>query len=285
MLKQLLRIIAPLLLLAIYQTSSAEINSGIHNLEQSTGGRLGIAAVNTENGKHFEYRTNERFPMGCTSKVMGVAAILKMSMQDKNLLNERIKYTEKDLETWAPITKKHLTTGMTVTELCAAAISYSDNTAMNLLTKKLGGPQGINNFARAIGDQSYKLDHWWPDEAFSGPDNKDSSTPGSMTKSLQKLALGDALASTQRSLLLTWMKANTTGDARIRAGVPTGWLVADKTGTGAIYGTTNDIAVVWPPNHSPIVLTIFYTNLDKKAPKRDDIVAKATVLVLQELLK
>src|SRR5438105_7780170 len=113
-------------------------------LEASSGGRLGIAAIDTGNNQRILYRANEYFPMGCTSKVIGVAAILKKSMKDNQLLQERVLYKKNDLTNWIPITEKHLTDGMTVAELCAAAISYSDNTAMNLLTKKLGGPAGLN---------------------------------------------------------------------------------------------------------------------------------------------
>jgi beta-lactamase class A len=251
-------------------------------LENSTGGRLGISAINTANNQQIQYRANERFPMGCTSKVIGVAAILKQSMTNHKLLNEKIHYIKADLTNWTPITEKHVADGMTVAELSAAAISYSDNTAMNLLVKKLGGLQGINAFARSIGDAYFKLDHDWPDEARANPaTTDDSTTPVAMEKSFQILAFGDVLAKDQREKLLTWLKEDTMGNARIRAGVPKGWIVGDKTGTGFHYGTTNDIAIIWPPHEAPIIITIFYSHSDKAATKREDILAKATVIVLQ----
>lgn len=250
-------------------------------LEASSGGRLGVAAVNTGNNHRIEYRAYEYFPMGCTSKVIGVAAILKKSMVDNQLLQETVKYQQSDLTNWTPITEKHLAEGMTIAELCAAAISYSDNTAMNLLTQILGGPAGLNTFARTIDDKDFKLDHWWPDEALASPaSGEDATTPAAMEKSLRQLILGDVLALPQREMLISWLKSNVTGDARIRAGVPKDWIVGDKTGTGFHYGTTNDIAVIWPPHCQPIVLTIYYSNNDKKAPKRDDVIASATRIVI-----
>ena len=255
-------------------------------LEASSGGRLGISAINTGNNQHIQYRANERFPMGCTSKVIGVAAILKMSMTNKQLLQEKVKYKKEDLTNWTPITEKNLVAGMTVSELAAAAISYSDNTAMNLLTKKLGGPQGLTAFARSIGDDHFKLDHWWPDEALASPQSgEDATTPAAMVESLRKLVLGDVLATTQREMLVTWLKKNTTGDARIRAGVPQGWIVGDKTGSGFHYGTTNDIAVIWPPKCAPIIVTIFYSSNKKDAPKRDDILASATRILINSYVQ
>jgi len=268
------------------QIEPTTIQKKLTKLEISSGGRLGISAINTGNNQRIQYRAEERFPMGCTSKVVGVAAILKESMTNSQLLQEKITYTKGDLTNWAPITEKHLVNGMTVAELCAAAISYSDNTAMNLLAKKLGGPQGLNSFARSMGDNNFKLDHMWPEEALASPNSSDdSTTPSAMEKSLQKIALGDVLATSQREKLLTWMKNTVTGNARIRAGVPKGWVVGDKTGTGFHYGTTNDIAIIWPPKCAPIVVTIYYSHNKKDAPKREDIIASATHILLDEFAK
>jgi beta-lactamase class A len=235
----------------------ARVQEELAQLEASSGGRLGISAINTANNASIRYRADEYFPMGCTAKVIGVAAILKKGMTDNKLLQEKVTYQKKDILFWSPITQKHLADGMTVLQLCAAAISYSDNTAMNLLAKKLGGLQGVNRFARSIGDNVFRVDNWWPKMAMSGPNGLDSTTPAAMAKSLQTLVLGDVLGVSERRQLQTWLKKNTTGNARIRAGVPKAWIVGDKTGTGFHYGTTNDIAIIWPPECAPIVLAIY----------------------------
>jgi beta-lactamase class A len=259
------------------------VEAQLEQLEATTGGRLGIAAINTGNNQRISYRANNYFPMGCTSKVIGIAAILKKSMTDKQLLNETVKFKKTDLTNWNPITEKHLANGMTIKELSSAAISYSDNTAMNLLTQKLGGPAGLNAFARSINDNHFKLDHWWPDEALASPDSRDdSTTPAAMAESLNKIILGNVLADPQREMLITWLKNNVTGNARIRAGVPEDWIVGDKTGSGFHYGTTNDIAVIWPPKCKPIVITVYYSNSNKNAPKRDDVIASATRKIIDD---
>lgn len=262
------------------------VHQQLAKLEAMSGGRLGVSAFNMGNNQRIQYRANESFPMGCTSKVIGVAAILKKSMADNKLLQEKVSYKKEDLTNWTPITEKHLVDGMTISELCAAAISYSDNTAMNLLTKKLGGPQAINAFARSVQDNKFKLDHWWPDEANSSPSSgEDATTPAAMEKSLYKLAFGNVLAEPQRKMLIDWLVNNVTGDARIRAGVSKSWKVGDKTGSGFHYGSTNDIAIIWPSQCAPIVVTMFYSSNIKEAPKREDVLATATRILIDEYAK
>ncbi len=268
-------------------TQKISIQKKLAELEASSGGRIGLYAINTANGTHLQYRANERFPTGCTSKVIGVAAVLHQSMSDSALLSQKISYSKEELTNWNPITEKYLSSGMTVEQLCAASISYSDNTAMNLLVKKMGGLEQMNRFAQSIGNDSFRQDNNWPEEAYSGGKGnlKDSSTPKDMATSLQKLAFTDALAKPQREMLISWLKANITGDFRIRAGSPEGWTVADKTGTGGAYGTTNDIGIVWPPNCDPIIMAIYYTSDDKKAVKKEHLVASVTRLLIDELSK
>ena len=107
---------------------STSIQKQLAKLEAASKGRIGIYAIDTANNTHLGYRANERFPTGCTSKVIGVATILRKSMNDSALLSQRINYSKKDLTNWNPITEKYLSSGMTVEQLCAASISYSDNT-------------------------------------------------------------------------------------------------------------------------------------------------------------
>lgn len=264
------------------EIKSTSIQKKLEELEVSSGGRIGISAINMANNSRIQYRAEERFPFCSTSKVMSVAAILKQSMTDSHLLQQKITYSKKDVDSagYSPITKNHIADGMTIGELCAAAISYTDNTAINLLLKKLGGLEVVNSFARSIGDNTFRLDHWEPELNSAIPgDLHDTTTPAAMEKSLQELVLGHALALLQREQLQTWLKDSITGNARIRAGVPKGWIVGDKTGTGD-FGTTNDIGVIWPPNGSPIVVAIYFTQNKKDAVPRNDVIASATRILM-----
>jgi len=260
----------------------ATIQEKLAQLEVSVGGRIGISAINTANNTQLQYRAEERFPFCSTAKVMVVSAILKQSMTDSHFLQQKIMYKKEDLVVYSPITEKHLDEGMTISELGAATMTQSDNTAMNLLVKKLGGLKTITTFAHSIGDNAFRLDRWEPELNSAIPgDLRDTTTPAAMEKSLQQLAFGNALASPQREQLQTWLKNNTTGNFRIRAGVPKDWLVGDKTGTGD-YGTTNDIGIIWPPKCSPIVVAIYFTQSKKEATPRNDVIASAMQMLINE---
>nr|WP_295618671.1 class A beta-lactamase [Chamaesiphon sp. GL140_3_metabinner_50] len=185
--------------------------------------------------------------------------------------------------TYSPITKQHIEDGMTVAALCAAAIGYSDNTAANLLMKIIGGPEAVTTFARSIGDRQFRLDRWETalNSAIPG-DLRDTSTPNAMGLSLQRLAVGDALEPHLQLQLRVWLQGNTTGSARIRAGVPTDWQVGDKTGTGD-YGTANDLGLLWPPHRAPVVVAIYTTQGEKDAKARNDVIASAARIVVDWL--
>lgn len=262
------------------QSTQSTANASLSDLESSLDGRLGLAALDTGSGKRIAYRASERFPMCSTFKAVLAGAILERSTRDDSLLAQRISYNSADLVTYSPITEKHLDDGMLVAELCAAAVRYSDNTAANLLLTLLGGPSGLNAYARSAGDDTFRLDRWEPDLNSAEPDDpRDTTTPDAMTNHLFRLALGTLLPEAQRLKLQDWLRGNTTGDTRIRAGVPVDWVVGDKTGTGS-YGTANDIAVLWPPQRQPIVLTIFTTRRSQDAEARNDILASAAKVVV-----
>ncbi len=266
------------------EVQSSALTRKLVQVEADADGRLGVSAFNTDNGVRLQYRADERFPMCSTFKTFVAAAILKKSQNDQRLLQKRIVYSAEEVRQsgYAPITGKHIADGMTIAQLCAATMQYSDNAAANILMKVLGGPVAITAYARSIGNQTFRLDRWEPELNTAIPgDLRDTSTPAAMEASLQRLLLGDALATAQREQLIDWLKGNTTGGKRMRSGAPAGWVVGDKTGTGA-YGTTNDIGVFWPPTGAPIVVAIFFTQGEKKAQPQDEVLALVSRLIVTE---
>jgi beta-lactamase class A len=164
--------------------------------------------------------------------------------------------------------------GMTLAEICEAAVTLSDNTAGNLMLAAIGGPPGLTAFARSLGDQVTRLDRDEPSLNEALPDDpRDTTTPNAMASNLQALVLGTkALSAASREQLTAWLVANKTGDARLRAGLAKDWRVGDKTGTGA-RGTNNDVAVIWPPGKAPIVITAYLTGSTVSAAHQNAILA------------
>lgn len=196
-------------------TQQIKVNSThqeLAKLEATSGGRLGVYAIDTANHTVLQYRSQERFPICSTGKLMVVSAILKQSMKNNHFLQTKVIYNQESLADYSPITEKHLNQGMTIPELCAAAIMFSDNTAMNILIKKIGGLAVVNAFAHSIGDNAFRLDRFEPELNSAIPgDLRDTTTPAAMSRSLQQLSIGSALSLPQREQLLSWYLVTIVG--------------------------------------------------------------------------
>jgi beta-lactamase class A len=266
-----------LLLLA---ASSASVTSDfagrIAAIEARIGGRMGVAAVETDSGKRLDYRSEERFPMCSTFKFVAAAAVLKRVDEKQETLDRFVSYDAKEILEYAPVAKARLKDGgMTVGALCAAAIEQSDNTAGNLLLNVIGGPDGLTQFVRSLGDDVTRLDRIEPELNSAIPgDERDTTTPAAMRSDMQRLLLGDALTESSRHQLEDWLQHNETGGLMIRAGVPKNWTVGDKTGRGA-NGATNDIAIIRPPDRAPLLLAIYFVGSSAPADDRAAAIAEA----------
>lgn len=214
-------------------------------------------ALDTGSGATVGHRADERFLMCSTAKTLAVAAVLRQNERRPGLVDQVVRYGQADVLEWAPVTAKHVDTGMTVGALCDAAITVSDNTAANLLVGLLGGPPAVTEFARSLGDSITSVDRLEPDLNVTSPgDRRDTSTPAQMAQNLRGLSLGDGQHADARDRLVALLKANTTGGQCIRAGLPQNWVVGDKTGSGA-QGESNDIAIVWPPGRPPLAIAVY----------------------------
>lgn len=244
-----------------------EIQAGLADLERAHGGRLGVCVLDAAEGRRIEHRASERFALCSTAKFLSAALVLTRVDAKQETLDRRIPYSRDRLVAYSPITEKRVGDGMTLAELCEAALTMSDNTAANLMLESFGGPAQLTRFARALGDDMTRLDRIEPDLNEASPgDPRDTTTPAAMTDDVRKLVLGDALSAQSRDQLAAWMVANKTGDKRLRAGVPKAWRVGDKTGSGS-HAATNDIAVIWPPDRGPIVVAAYFA----ESPAPDDV--------------
>lgn len=238
-----------------------DLSSRINELERTRGGRLGVAVLDTQTGRRFAWRGDERFRMCSTIKMPLSAAILRRVDQGRERLERRVTYGRDVLMGNSPVVEKHVEGGMTIGALCEATITWSDNAAANLLFDALaggGGPAALTRFLRAIGDQTTRSDRREPELNSGAPDDpRDTTTPAAILATWKTLLLEDALSPASRRQLADWLIANRTGDKRLRAGLPRSWKVGDKTGNNG-KDTTNDIAIAWPPGRKPILIACFH---------------------------
>jgi beta-lactamase class A len=259
------------------------LGAAFAGLEQQGGGRLGVAVLDTATGARASHRGDERFPMCSTFKLLGAAAVLARVDAGQEMLDRRVRYGAGDLVAYSPTTKNHVADGMTMAEICRAALTQSDNTAGNLILASLGGPAGLTAFARSLGDEVTRLDRneTTLNEATPG-DPRDTTSPNAMAGNLQTLVLGSRLSESSRGQLQAWLVANETGGARLRAGLPAGWRVGDKTGTGD-NGTNNDVAVIWPPSRAPLIVCAYLTESKAGFEEQNKVVAGVGAAVARAL--
>lgn len=250
-------------------------------LEKRHGGWLGVAIIGGGLRAPLLWRGGERFAFCSTYKALAAAGVLARVDAGRDRLDRRVTYAKDQLVTYSPVTGPRQAEGMTLGEICAAAVELSDNTAGNLLLDALGGSAGFTSFLRSRGDAVTQSDRMETalNEAVPG-DPRDTTTSLAMATVLQRLAVGDGLSLAGREQLAAWMVACRTGDARLRAGLPKDWRVGDRTGAGD-RNTANDIAVAWPPGRPPMVIAAFYTGSSASPAQRDAVLAEVGKIAAQ----
>jgi beta-lactamase class A len=240
----------------------------IKRIEAAVGGRLGVAMLDTGSGHRFGWRNGERFPMCSTFKFLLAAAVLRQVEQGRERLDRAVAIAKSDFVGNSPVVEQHFGGSLTVSQLCEATVTLSDNAAANLLLPSVGGIVGFNAFLRSLGDTITRLDRTEPmmSEAIPG-DPRDTTTPEAMVRSMRAVLIGRALAPASRAQATRWLIANKTGDTRLRAGLPSDWRVGDKTGTSE-NGATNDIAILWPPSRKPLLVTAYLAESKADAAAR-----------------
>ena len=230
-------------------------------LEARHGGRIGVAILNLATGARLGHRADERFLMCSTFKALLAGHILARVDREEEALDRRVVVKKSDLVDWSPVVEKRVGgDGISIAELCEATITLSDNAAANLLLAASGGPKAVTEFLRGFGDGITRLDRPEPTLNYheTPGDERDTTSPAAMVETLRKLIFGEVLSQRSKAQFAAWLVMNKTGDTRLRAGFPAGWLTGDKTGTnGDKAGNANDVAVAWSPDRGAILVTAY----------------------------
>lgn len=262
-------------------SSDGSLTTEFAALESKYQAQLGVYALDTGSGRTVAFQADQRFAFCSTIKALAAGELLRRDSDAQ--LGQTVTYQASDLVDYSPVTSQHVKDGMSLTAVMTAAVEVSDNTALNLMLNQLGGPAGLQSALRGLNDTTTNADRDEPTLNSAVPDDvRDTSSARAMATDLRTYVLGTALTPQRQALLTSWLKANTTGGTYIRAGVPAGWTVGDKTGSGD-YGARNDIAVLWPPHGAPIVMAVLSSRAGKDAASADALIADATKLALQQL--
>lgn len=246
------------------------LQEGLRDIEAAARGRLGVHIIDTGTGAESGWRSDERFLMLSSFKLLASALVLARADRGEDALERRIRYRPQDLVPWSPVTEKHVGgDGLSLAQLCEATLTTSDNTAANLILASYGGPPALTAFVRRLGDAVTRLDRTEPElnVAAAGGEPLDTTSPRAMAHTLKKLLVDDALTPASRDRLTRWLRANTTGDKRLRAGMPADWVVGEKTGTAG--NDANDIGFARPPQGAPLIVAAYLAESATDGATRD----------------
>ncbi|WIB77937.1 class A beta-lactamase [Curtobacterium sp. MCPF17_002] len=248
-------------------------------LESEYGATIGVVATDTVTGASVSHNRDRRFGYASSIKAFAAAEFLRsVHGADRD---ERVRWTAADVAAagHSPVTEQHVADGLSYDELAEAAVRQSDNTALNLVLTRIGGPSGLDAALADLGDDVTRVLHDEPELNTIEPGStEDTTTPAAFAADLATVLDGDTLSGADTDQLVAWMSGNATGDTLIRAGAPEGWTVADK--SGGAGGIRNDVALVTPPGGHPIAVAVLTTKNDPGAVYDDTLVAKTAAVVL-----
>jgi beta-lactamase class A len=253
-------------------------------LEKRLGARIGVAVIDDHGGRAWNHRAAERFAFTSTFKAFAAAALLARVDRGEERLDRRVVFAASDLVTYSPATEKRVDEpGMTLAEIAEAAVTLSDNTAANLLLTAIGGPRGLTDFLRSVGDDVGRLDRWETDlnEATPG-DPRDTTTPSAAAHTLHELVVGRVLTPASREQLTAWLVGDRVAAALLRAGLPETWKIADKTGAGG-HGARAIVAVAWPPQRKPVTIAIYIAETTAPMAARNAAIAEIGTAIARSL--
>ena len=265
--------------------AAGELLDTVNRLEQEVGGRIGVVLQHTGSDWAIETRADERFPMASTFKALLCGAVLARVDRGEERLGEVVAYSKAELVSYSPVTKKHVAEGMRVGELCEATVTMSDNTAANLLLKRVDGPKGLTRFLRGLGDRVTRLDRREPEMNEAKPgDARDTTSPRAVVQTLDRLLFEEVLQPSSRAQLQQWMVDDKVADALIRKHLPSDWRIADKSGAGH-NGSRGIIAAIWPETGEPYLAAVYMTGSDADFKKRNAVIAEIGKAIIEEIQK
>ncbi|WP_273843463.1 class A beta-lactamase [Providencia rettgeri] len=240
-------------------------------LYEKEGWKVGLSVLFSDN-RTISINGDKRFPLDSTVKSIACANVLAKVDAKKISLNHSMLVTKENMVTYSPVAQGYLNKSFTLEQACQAANEYSDNTAANFAILSGGGPEGLTAFMRSIGDTATRSDRYEPEFTIN-PENdlRDTTTPDAMSRSLKEILTGEVLTQVSRNQLKEWMINNKVADNMLRASLPKGWKIADRSGASE-YGVRGITSMVWSNNHEPVFISIYVRKEGSSLDERSEVI-------------
>jgi beta-lactamase class A len=245
------------------QSPVGRLAAELRLIEAEGNGALGVELYDTASGLSVGLNQDRRFGHASSFKFSLAALLLARHAAGTIDADRQVTWSERDMLDPAPFTRERIGTGATLRELARATQTTSDNPAANILLRALGGPAGLTAFWRSIGDDVSRVDRYEPEmNQVPSTEFRDTATPAAMGRNVARIIYGDVLPKAERAELKGWMIATQTGARRVRAGLPEGWVVGDKTGSSGLIGSDyNYIDIGFaegPKGQAPITFACYF---------------------------
>jgi beta-lactamase class A len=290
---------------------SQSLDGYIHEVWRIFPGKTGVAVQKIDGGGVIGKRLDDFFPQQSVSKMWVAMTVLDQIDQGKLSLNQTVRITPDDLVVFnQPIEKRVRNEGYVdepIINLLDIAITASDNAANDSLMRVAGGPDAVRAFIAKKGlghirfgpgerqlqtgiagmswQQQYSVGRTFYSARAQVPyatrkaamdrylaDPIDGATPQAIAGALSRLAKGELLSPSSTRVLLDLMGRVKSGPNRLKAGVPSGWSFAHKTGTGQelppISTGYNDIGIMTAPDGTRYAVVVMMSDTTATVPQR-----------------
>jgi beta-lactamase class A len=287
------------------------VQADIARSAAAAGGEVGISATHLESGLTLSLNAEERFPMASTFKIAVAGRILAEVDAGRLSLEQLVAVDPAEVLVSEGIADIFPFPGISasIRNLIESMLTRSDNTATNVLTRVAGGATAVTAWVRGLGIQEMRIDgdtneigarffslpagegsvndrlkqlfeaHPELESLDSQPnppfddDPRDTTTPAAMAALLTRICDRRALSASSTEVLLGAMQRDVTGLKRLRAMLPPGIAVKDKTGT--IGGTLNDVGIIdLPDGRGRVVIAVYIKKSARPFEERERAIAE-----------
>ena len=279
--------------------------------EIATGfdGRYGLSVRDVAAGWTAGHDGAALYPQQSVAKLWTALAVFDAVDRGRLRLDQTLHVTAADMSVFHQPLRQRLEPGglnVDVQSLLDGAVAQSDNACDDILIRLVGedAPQRVID-ARGLGairagpQERYLQTRiaglpWRPaftvGDAFERArdrldpslrrarlaaylaDPPEGAAPDAMTSALARLHAGQLLSPASTARFLAILAATTTGPMRLKAGLPPGWAIAHKTGTGQdLYGLStgfNDVAIITAPDGRTYTLAAMIASTSRPIPER-----------------
>jgi beta-lactamase class A len=255
----------------------AAVTERLTTLARESDGNVGVSVIHVESGRTAEVHASEPLPLYSVFKLPLAVVVLKEVEQGKLSLdqkiavaaNERVAGSPENTALWQEDSNRSLR------EMIELSIARSDNTSSDAMMRLAGGPENVTARLAALGFPGIVIRS--PVREFLGKkgEHPNTASTGEIARLLAKIQAGDLPRQAERDLLLASMSRATTGLMRLRADLPPGTPVADKTGSGAPGTATNDVGIITlPEGHGHLAVAVLVAGSRKPIPEQEKLIAR-----------